>query len=95
MSEVEGQNPEAPKIEFPCANYPIKVMGDAGEVLKQHVIAVFSRHADDFDAQALNIRPSRNGRFESLTVSITATSEAQLVAIFEDLKTNSAVKMVL
>lgn len=90
MSEAEP-----PKIEFPCPNYPIKVMGEAGEHFQRHVIAVFERHADDFDRREVSVRASRNGRYESLHVAITAQGEEHLVAIFNDLKKHAAVKMVL
>lgn len=95
MSDSDSSKPEAPKIEFPCPDYPIKVMGTAGEELKQHVIAVFERHSSTFDANAVYVRPSRNGRYESIGVSITAESKEQLQIIFEDLKKNTLVKMVL
>lgn len=84
-----------PRIEFPCPDYPIKVMGDAGDELHSCVISVMERHAPDFDTAKLSVRDSRNGRFQSYTVFITATGEPQLQAIFEDLKQSQAVKMVL
>ena len=84
-----------PKIEFPCADYPIKVMGDAGDELHIHVISVFKKHVDDFDVETISIRDSSRGRFQSITVSINATGEPQLKAIFEDLKLSQLVKMVL
>ena len=38
-----------PRIEFPCPNYPIKVIGDAGEGFAEMVIEVMQRHVTDFD----------------------------------------------
>ena len=86
---------ERPKIEFPCANYPIKVMGDAGDELQVHVVSVFSKHVDDFDVETLKVRESAQGRYQSITVTINAVAETQLKAIFEDLKLSTTVKMVL
>ncbi len=83
------------KIEFPCADYPIKVMGDSGQPLHDLVIEVFERHAPGFDAQTITIRDSAKGTFQSLTVSIEAQGEDQLRAIFNDLKASALVKMVL
>tara|TARA_R110000787_G_scaffold16806_13_gene52799 strand:+ start:2592 stop:2861 length:270 start_codon:yes stop_codon:yes gene_type:complete len=85
---------EAPKITFPCA-YPIKVMGDTSEAFRDHVMTVMERHAPGIDQQAVVIRDSARGRYQSLTVTITATGEQQLKAIFVDLKTSSLVRMVL
>lgn len=86
---------EPPKIEFPCADYPIKVMGDAGDELQLHVVEVFNKHVHDFDVETLKVRESAQGNYQSITVSITATGTQQLRAIFEDLKVSSTVKMVL
>ncbi len=84
-----------PKIEFPCPGYTIRVMGEASADFRAYVAGVFERHADDFDRDAVKIRPSRNGRFESINIVITATGTAQLQAIFDDLKKHPAVQMVL
>lgn len=84
-----------PRIEFPCPDYPIKVMGDATEDLQSWVMNIMARHAPGFDETRVTVRDSRNGRFQAITVFITATGETQLRAIFEDLKKYDAVKMVL
>lgn len=87
--------PQPPKIEFPCENYPIKVLGDAGQELHSLVIEVMERHASGFDETRITINESSKGRFQSLTVWITATGEPQLRAIHEDLRINPRVKMVM
>ena len=85
---------EPPKIEFPCA-YPIKVMGNKCEEFRDHVLVVMERHAPGFDQLTITTRDSSKGKYQSLTVTITATGEEQLKAIFVDLKTSSLVQMVL
>lgn len=92
---MSDQNPPPPKIEFPCPNYPIKVMGDSGPDLRALVEQVFSRHASDFNTDNIAVRDSSKGTFQSLTVTIEATGEDQLRAIFNDLKSSKLVKMVL
>lgn len=84
-----------PKIEFPCENYPIKIMGVAGDALHQCVIEVVTRHAPEFDSSNIKVRDSRQGSFQSLTVWITATGEPQLRALHEELIASDLVKMVL
>ncbi|BAU72427.1 DUF493 domain-containing protein [Metapseudomonas furukawaii] len=86
---------QAPKIEFPCERYPIKVIGDAGDGFADLVIEVIQRHAPGFDASTLVVRDSRNGRFLSVQVLITATSVDQLQAIHIDLRATGRVHMVL
>lgn len=88
-------DPGAPKIEFPCPDYPIKVMGDAGDELHCLVVEVMERHAPDFDQTRISVRESSKGRFQSVTVWITATGVPQLQAIHEDLRTSPITKMVL
>lgn len=89
MAEIE-----APKIEFPCS-YPLKVVGDAAGDFQGFVIDVLERHAGAIASEHIEINPSRNGRFLSVRVTITATGEPQLRAIFEELKASGRVHMVL
>lgn len=89
---MADKNP--PKIEFPC-DYPIKVMGEAHPEFHQHVLAVMDRHAPGFDRAKITVRDSSKGRWQSITVIITATGEDQLTAIFSDLKASRRVQMVL
>lgn len=86
---------QAPKIEFPCPNYPIKVIGEAGEDFADLVIQVIERHAPGLDSSTLVVRDSRNGRFLSVQVLITATGIEQLQAIHVDLRATGRVHMVL
>ncbi|AEF23582.1 MULTISPECIES: DUF493 domain-containing protein [Pseudomonas] len=86
---------QAPKIEFPCKNYPIKVIGEAGDGFTDMVIEVMQRHAPDFDASTLVTRDSSKGRFLSVQVLITATGVEQLEAIHVDLRATGRVHMVL
>lgn len=86
---------DPPKIEFPCPDYPIKVMGDAGEALYQIVIEVMEAHAPGFDPERISVRDSSGGRYQSITVWITATGIPQLEAIHTQLRSHSAIKIVL
>jgi len=89
MSEVK-----IPKIEFLCA-YPIKVMGVASDDFKQDILELVQRHAPEVGEQHVKVRPSNNGNYLAITVTIEATGIDQLSVLFEDLKAHSSVKMVL
>ena len=91
----QNQPQDPPKIEFPCEDYPIKVMGDSGAEFHAFTLSVFERHAPGFDETRITIKDSRNGRFQSITIFITATGIDQLEAIHQDLKSNRQTKMVL
>ncbi len=81
-------------LEFPCA-FPIKVMGAAQEGFAQAVCAVVLRHAPDFDAATMEMRPSSGGKYLSLTCTVRATSKAQLDALYTELSSHPMVKVVL
>jgi putative lipoic acid-binding regulatory protein len=85
---------DAPLIEFPC-DYPIKVLGSAVPEVHRHVLQVMDTHAPGFDRSKIAIRDSSKGKWQSITVVITATGKPQLEDIFADLKNSPQVKMVL
>ncbi len=84
----------APKIEFPC-RYPLKVVGAAATDFEPFVIEVLERHAGAIEAEHIDVRSSSNGRYLSVRATITATGEAQLKAIFNELKASGRVQIVL
>ncbi len=86
---------QPPKIEFPCENYPIKVLGDADREMHSYVLEIMERHAPGFDQTRITIAESSKGRFQSLTVWITATGESQLRAINDDLRISKKIRMVM
>ena len=53
------------------------------------------KYAPGFDRSNISVRDSSKGRWQSMTVTITATGTSQLSDIFEALKSNPRVKMVL
>ncbi len=81
-------------LEFPC-DFPIKVMGAAREGFAQAVAEVVRKHAPDFDAATMEMRPSKAGNYLSLTCTIRAQSQAQLDALYRELTSHPLVKIVL
>ena len=86
---------QAPKIEFPCANYPIKIIGDSCETFVDIVLAVVQRHAPETAPAAIIQRDSSKGRLLSVQVHIHAQSIEQLEKINIDLRETGIVRMVL
>lgn len=86
--------PNAPKIEFPC-DYVIKVIGHAAPDFTEYVVSVVEAHAPGIREEHISVTDSRNGRFTSVQLTILATGEPQLKALFEDLKASGRVQMVL
>ncbi|MAJ86549.1 MAG: DUF493 domain-containing protein [Cellvibrionales bacterium TMED148] len=84
----------APKLEFPCS-YPIKILGENNPDLRKQIISVMTKHSSTFDDQFTKIRQSKRGRWQSITVIIQATGESQIKGIYDDLRANPLVRMVL
>jgi putative lipoic acid-binding regulatory protein len=53
------------------------------------------RHAPDFDPATVEMRPSRQGRYLSVTCVLRATSREQLDALYQELCDHPSVVMVL
>lgn len=81
-------------IEFPC-DFPIKAMGLANDDLHATVMEIVRRHAPDTGDGALKRRDSSGGKYVSVTVTVRATSQQQLDAIYTDLTAHEQILMVL
>jgi len=81
-------------LEFPT-RFPIKIMGLAQAEFAQTIVEIVRKHAPDYDAASTEMRPSSGGKYLGLTCTITATSQAQLDALYRELTTHEMVKMVL
>ncbi len=71
-------------LEFPC-KFPIKAMGKADLGFEELVTKIILRHAEICTDEATTTNPSGSGNFVSVTVTIEATSKAQLDGIYQDL----------
>jgi len=61
-----------------------------------HALAqVAHMHDPAFDAQTIELRPSKSGRYLGVTLTITATSRDQLDGLYRALTTHPMVKVVL
>ena len=81
-------------LAFPC-DFPIKVMGRKQPGFAQAVTEIVVKHAPDFDPGTVEMRPSRKGRYLSVTCIVRATSREQLDALYQELCDHPSVVMVL
>jgi len=86
--------PDASPLAFPC-DFPIKVMGRKQPGFAQAVTDIVMKHAPDFDPATVGMRPSRQGKYLSLTCTINATSREQLDALYQELCDHPSVVLVL
>jgi putative lipoic acid-binding regulatory protein len=89
-----GAVQEPKLLQFPCA-YPIKVMARAEAGLRLRLDAIVERHAGPDALNEVRERSSAQAHFVGVTYIIRAENEAQIAALFAELKQCQAVLMVL
>ena len=85
---------EESALEFPC-DFPIKMMGRNTTEFRQLARELVENHTGPVADQAVQTSLSRNDRFISVTVTISATSQQQLDDIYRDASSHSDVLMAL
>ena len=86
--------PEQSLIDYPSA-FPIKVMGLQVDGFVDAVVAVARQVDPGLDVATLERRPSSSGKYLGLTITVNATSRAQLDALYRTLSAHPMVKVVL
>ncbi len=71
-------------LKFPC-DFPLKVMGRNNDDFRSIVIGIVEKHAGNVEMNRIEERPSRDGTYLGITITVTATSKAQLDAIYMEL----------
>ncbi|MCB1824376.1 MAG: DUF493 domain-containing protein, partial [Candidatus Competibacteraceae bacterium] len=56
-------------LQFPC-EFPIKIMGAGTPDFRGLMVDLVRRHAADLDEARIQVRDSRAGRYQSVTVVI-------------------------
>ena len=85
-------NKEETLMEFPCS-FPIKAMGKATDDFDVLIVEIVRKHYPDLTEGAVKTRPSREGKYISVTVTINAQSREQLDNIYLDLTAHERVLM--
>ena len=70
-------------------------MGRKERGFAQSVTDIVLKHAIDFDPATVEMRPSRQGKYLSVTCVVRATSREQLDALYRELCDHPSVVMVL
>ena len=70
-------------------------MGRKEPRFAQTVMQIVLRHAPDFDPTTIEMRPSRQGAYLSVTCVVRATSREQLDALYQELCDHPSVVMAL
>ncbi len=88
--------PDKPEslLQFPC-EFPIKVVGLRRDDFAQQIVAVVQASVPDFTPETVEMRASQGGKYLSVTVTVTARSQAQLDDLYQVLTCHPGVKFVL
>jgi hypothetical protein len=81
-------------LEFPC-DFPIKIMGKSHAEFAETIVSVVRQFDNEVDPKRIETRPSSGGNYTGLTVTVRATSQAQLDDIYRALTGHPMVKVVL
>lgn len=73
-----------PLFNFPC-DFPIKAMGKHSEEFEGTVVSIVRKHCPDLSEGAVKTRPSKGGKYLSVTVTVRATSKLQLDNLYLEL----------
>ena len=81
-------------MDFPCS-FPIKMMGRDTPEFRSTVRELVEKHTGPLDDDTIQSSSSRNGRFVSITITVSAQSQEQLDNIYREVTAHDDVLMAL
>ena len=91
---VDSKAEQEALLKFPCS-FPIKVIGRMQQDLEEIVLSIIKPHINRAEPEKIQSRISGKGNYQSVTITIVATSKTQMDAIYLSLNQHSAVLMTL
>lgn len=90
--KINDDNPSL--LTFPC-DFTIKVFGLKSDEFEGEVLMLIHKHVPNLSGRAIQARPSENGKYLALSITIHVTSKEQLDDIYRDLSASPHVLMAL
>ena len=81
-------------MAFPC-QFPIKAMGKDARLVERTLVDAVQKHAPDSPRDQISRRESRTGKYNAVTITITADNREQLDRIYQDLSDSEHITMAL
>lgn len=81
-------------LNFPC-EFIIKVFGLATDEFETAVITIIRNHVTDVREDAFRSRPSKDGKYLAMTITVNVENREQLDDIYRSLSTNPLILMAL
>lgn len=91
-----SDKPKQPEtlLKFPC-DFTLKVFGLANDEFEAAALGIIHKHAPNLSGRAIESRPSGNGKYLALSITIAVDSKEQLDNIYKELSASPNVIMVL
>ncbi len=95
MTQCSTGDPQDGEImQFPC-EYGLKVFGHESDHFEQHVLEILRRFCPEETCFQVKKNVSKQGKYQSLTITFTAQSREQMDKIYQALKDSEHVVMSL
>ncbi len=92
MTEIPSSKPSA--LIFPC-DFVIKVFGAATDIFESQILTLIRGHCPDLHPSAVSSRPSKDGKYLALSITVHVESQQELDDIYRDLTASPYVLMAL
>lgn len=81
-------------IEFPC-DFLIKIIGNNHAAFELEIINIAKKHFPDTKDAAITTQLSQQGNYLSISITVFATDQDTLDALYRELTQHPDIKMVL
>jgi putative lipoic acid-binding regulatory protein len=81
-------------LEFPC-EFTIKIFGLASDEFEINALSIIHKHIPALAENAISSRPSKDGKYVALNVTMHVESKALLDEIYSELNANTHIIMTL
>jgi len=81
-------------LTFPC-EFIIKAFGAASDEFEVAVISIIKNHIKDLHEDTFRTRPSKDGKYFAITITVHVDSQEQLDQIYRELSANPLILMAL
>lgn len=86
--------PKESLLKFPC-DFTLKVFGNATDEFEATVLGIINKHVPNASDRTYDSRPSANGKYVALNITVHVESKEQLDNIYRALSSSPQVLMAL
>jgi putative lipoic acid-binding regulatory protein len=87
-------SPDESLLKFPC-DFTLKVFGLRSDEFEANVLMIVHKHVPNLSGRALQTRPSQQGKYCALSITVHVESKEQLDNLYRELSSSPHVIMVL